>query len=319
MSAALAWVVGRSGLLGSHLEAALRVAGHEVWTEAPQFLWASPDDVARQFETALSDFSERAKTRTGWMIFWAAGAGVIGTTADQFQQERRTFRDFLELLERTPEGPGVIFFASSAGGVYAGCQDGVVTESSPCKPISLYGENKVAQEDMLVRFARAKGLPCLVGRIANIYGPGQNMAKPQGLISQLVRSVIHNTPFHVYVPLDTIRDFLFVADCARSIVDATNLVRERPCTDVTKIFASGESTPLSKVIRTVAMVARRQPKIVSACDTRRKLQPHTLLFQSLALPDLPQLPRTGILVGIAQVYHYQLEQYCAGRPLRATP
>ena len=59
-----------------------------------------------------------------------------------------------------------------------------------------------------------------MGRIANLYGPGQGLEKPQGLISQIIRSHLIRTPISIYVPLDTMRDYLFAPDCGELVVDA---------------------------------------------------------------------------------------------------
>jgi len=48
----------------------------------------------------------------------------------------------------------------------------------------------------------------MVGRMSNLYGPGQNLKKVQGLISQMCLRVLTRQPLVLYVPLDTIRDYL---------------------------------------------------------------------------------------------------------------
>ena len=68
---------------------------------------------------------------------------------------------------------------------------------------------------------RAPARPLLVGRISNLYGPGQNLAKPQGLVSQLCRAQLTRQPLSVYVSLDTMRDYLYVDDAAAMVVAAT--------------------------------------------------------------------------------------------------
>jgi UDP-glucose 4-epimerase len=64
-------------------------------------------------------------------------------------------------------------------------------------------------------------VPVLIGRIANLYGPGQDLAKPQGLISQLCWSHMTQRPLNIYVPLGTMRDYLFAPDCGEMIASCT--------------------------------------------------------------------------------------------------
>ena len=61
----------------------------------------------------------------------------------------------------------------------------------------------------------------VIGRIANLYGPGQDPTKAQGLVSQLCRAHLERRPTSIYVSLDTARDYLFVDDAARLVLGAT--------------------------------------------------------------------------------------------------
>jgi UDP-glucose 4-epimerase len=112
-----------------------------------------------------------------------------------------------------------VILASSAGGIYAGAPEVPLTERSPARPLSAYGEAKLRQEQALAHWAEGRPeVSTLVARIANLYGPGQRADKPQGLISQMSRCLIHRRPVHIYVPLDTVRDFVFVEDAAHALV-----------------------------------------------------------------------------------------------------
>src|SRR5205085_1105739 len=114
-------------------------------------------------------------------------------------------------------------------------------------PRTPYGVAKLAMEAAVGRFAADTGTPTVVGRIGNLYGPGQNLAKPQGLVSQVCRTHLTGQPLLLYVPLDTMRDYIYVRDCADVIAAALGSVRERVAGNVggpvvTKILASGQST-----------------------------------------------------------------------------
>ena len=123
-----------------------------------------------------------------WWTFWCAGAGVVGTPAAEMAAETETWERFLarlgSVLESTPPAsrrPLSVFFASSAGGIYAGSSAVRLTELSPTHPLSPYGEEKLRQERALVQWAASHiEVSTLVARISNLYGPGQKSSKPQG-------------------------------------------------------------------------------------------------------------------------------------------
>jgi UDP-glucose 4-epimerase len=318
----LAWVVGRGGLLGRSLLRALPEVMPEMahWTppiSAAHLRWAEPSAIGEQLDLAAAAFA-RALNSGGhhqWTILWAAGAGVVGTSAAQLAQETETLSRFLSAIDaaQLPARRGRLFVASSAGGVHGGAPALPITEDSAPSPISDYGRAKLAQEALVARWAGGRQrVNVLLGRISNLYGPGQKLDKAQGFISQLCRNALLGAPVRVYVPLDTIRDFLFADDCARAIGRALGLVGREPAGSVrVKIFASEQAVSLGHVLALFARFARRPIKVVSARLPGSALQPAGLKFRSVVLPVPPA--ETGLLDGIARVWAGQAAMLREGR------
>ncbi len=108
--------------------------------------------------------------------------------------------------------PAAAFIASSAGGTYAGSPDEPpYTEESTTVAVSAYGHSKLRIEAAISPMTAAGTRVC-IGRIANLYGPGQNLQKPQGLVSQLCLTHLNRQPLGIYVSLDSLRDYVFVTD-----------------------------------------------------------------------------------------------------------
>jgi UDP-glucose 4-epimerase len=261
-----------------------------------------------------------------WAVLWCAGAGVVGTPVHELAAEARIWEDFLaclaEALAALPSGrtpPGRVFLASSAGGVYGEGGPGPATEESPCRPMSEYGRTKLRQEAALAEWARQQALvSTLVARVSNLYGPGQKVEKSQGLISHMSRCLIHHLPVHVYVPLDTRRDYLFAADAARAIVRwVGRLGREARETGearrVLKICAAEEETTVAALIGIFRQVAKRRMRVVAGLHPRQSEQPSRLWLRSTRWTDEPRTARTGLLQGIARIHRHQLALYRAGR------
>jgi UDP-glucose 4-epimerase len=313
----LAWVVGSGGLLGSHVVAALGGSGMdlEVWDPGPAKVpWHDPEEAARSLAERAERFAVAAKSRS-WALIWCAGAGVVGSSAATLAIETGYFEQLLGLLGAYQgPNPGKILLASSAGGVYAGNPGLPLSEASRCVPMSDYGRNKLRQEELLARWASLHpGVSTLVARISNLYGPGQNVGKPQGLIAHISRSLIHRTPVHVYVPLDTLRDYVYVADCAAQLVAGLTWLRQRPAEQVTKILHSGEMVTIAGILGAFTRIARGHPRIICAPNFRTQLQPARLQFRSTVWPDLPPWPRTSLVVGIQRVYWHQLALFQQGQ------
>lgn len=296
----LSWVVGRGGLLGQHVARELSRRG-PVWRAEP-VPWGTPEA-----GPALAGHAHEFLTAAGerpWQVVWAAGAGVTNSDANSLAAERSLLEGTLKVLGSAGQGPqGSVFFASSAGGVYAGVGAPPYDETSPVRPLAPYGEAKLEAEAWLASFARETGIPVLCGRIANLYGPGQNLAKAQGLISQMCRSHLTGQPLSIYVSLDTLRDYIFAPDCAYQVADSLARLRQEQARAsetlaVTKILASFRAVTIAAIMGEMRRVMRRTPRIVIGSSPASAFQARDLSLRSVVWPDLNRGPHTPLPAGI---------------------
>lgn len=296
----LTWVIGAGGLLGQALAAVLR--RHDRGTVVTtRILWTDVDESRAALRTFLRAFLDRAgATNAIWRIAWCAGAGVTGTSATTLSNEVGTFAYFVgELTALAPPASGTLFLASSAGGIYAGSTTPPFTEMHQPHPLSPYGEAKLAAESVAGRFAHDTGNAVIVGRIANLYGPGQNLAKSQGLIPHLCRAHLTGQPLSIYVSLDTIRDYLFVEDCASMIDDAMTAGHHGADPLATKILASQQGTTVGALIGECRRVFKRTPRLVLGTSTNARFQVKDLRLRSAVWPELDRRALTTLPAGLA--------------------
>lgn len=319
MNRTLTWVIGAGGLLGSHLLQAIVKRGHVLvpWhPESPRIPWENQALAASLIAARARAFVEAVRAGGGaWTIAWGAGAGVVGTTSEALASETSYLKVLLETISPClREVPGRFLLASSAGGVYGNNPDQPLTETSACRPISAYGRNKLSQEHLLQSWASDMPLvSILVARLSNLYGPGQNLQKPQGLIAHLSRSLLHHRPVHLYVPLDTMRDYLYVSDAAEELVLGLERLGEIPRTSVVRIFCAGQTVTIARILGIYARIAKRQPRIICSVDPVRTLQPDRLQFRSTIWNDMTSYRRTDLATGILRVHQYQLDLFQQGR------
>lgn len=287
-----AWVVGATGLLGSAVCRRLRALGREVRTTTVP--WTD-------HEAAVAALLEGAAAlpESGWEVYWCAGAGVIGSTPEALDAEVAVLEAFLGRWQPEPHPAGHGFFlASSAGGVYAGSAGAPFTEHTVPVPISPYGHAKLRAEEVVTAFAVRSGTALLVGRLSNLYGPGQDVAKPQGLVSQLCRATLARQPLSVYVSLDTLRDYLFVDDAAAMAVSGLGQVTDRGRRAL-KVLASEKSTTIAAVLADLRRITRRRPPVVLGTSAHARFQVRDLRLRSVAWPHTGPLARTPMIAGIA--------------------
>jgi UDP-glucose 4-epimerase len=287
------WVVGSSGLLGSAVSRALDRAQQPVVTA--RIPWTEPE---RAVQTLLE--TAHRLPADGWRIAWCAGSGVIASAQEDIDREIWVLQEFLSRWEPGVGAPGsrAMFFASSAGGVYAGSADPPFTEATTPNPISPYGEAKLAAEAIFTAFAERTGIPLLLGRISNLYGPGQNLDKPQGLVSQLCKAHATGKPLSLYVPLDTMRDYLYTDDAAAMIVGGLGAVVEEGSGVHLKLLVTGRSVTVNEVVGEVRRVTRSRPPVVTQQSAVARFHRPDLRMRSVAWPHLDGYALTPFGAGI---------------------
>jgi UDP-glucose 4-epimerase len=295
---ALSWVVGRGGLLGRAVERELGVTDR-IWTPPERVAWGDAG-AAETLRVAAERFVGAAGGGP-WQIAWCAGAGVTTSARHELDAEIRLLRGTLDAMAAAGTGPGAVFLASSAGGVYAGArQRPPFTEETPPVALSPYGEAKLQAEEVAVAWGRRTGVPVVVGRIANLYGPGQNLLKPQGLSSQFCRAHLTGQPLSLYMPLDTVRDYLYVSDCAALVADTLHEARSLPAgTSVTKVLASHRAVTIGALLGEMRRLLRRPPRVVLAASPAARHQIVDLRLRSVTWPHLDRRSLTPLPVGIS--------------------
>ncbi len=291
-----AWVLGATGMLGSAVCRRLYAEGREVLTSVVP--WHDPDAAVAALLRDARLLDDRLP-RSGWQLFWCAGSGVVGSSEAQFRAEVRVLEQFLgHWSPRCDPGRHGVFLSSSAGGVYAGSADPPFTEHTVPVPISPYGQAKLRSEQVAREFAERTGAALLVGRLANLYGPGQDLEKPQGLVSQLCRAQLSRQPLSIYVSLDTMRDYLYVDDAAAMVVSGLGQVTERGGVHV-KILASERSTTIGALLGDLRRIGLRRPPVVMGTSAQARFQVRDLRLRSLAWPRTSGLARTPLGAGMA--------------------
>ncbi|NBX68944.1 MAG: NAD-dependent epimerase/dehydratase family protein [Proteobacteria bacterium] len=289
----LTWIVGEGGLLGSALRS--QIGNHSEsychWHPTIPLSWNESEKIQIQFKRIILDFKSQISTFPEWTILWAAGAGVIGSSPDALKKETETFSIFLTELENIlgqDLAQGHFFLGSSAGGIWGGSEELPITEGLPPCPISEYGKQKLNQEKLLIELATSyPKFKTMIGRISNLYGTSQNLDKPQGLLSQICRSTLFRVPLTVFVPLETVRDYIFNEDCAQLIYRA---LKQQSSTEnqsmiTTKIFASEEPTSIRIILKHLYRLTKREPMIICPNQAMTHQQPAELSFISKTLVD----------------------------------
>ncbi|WP_027896839.1 dTDP-glucose 4,6-dehydratase [Zestomonas thermotolerans] len=94
--------------------------------------------------------------------------------------------------------------------------DDLFTETTPYAPSSPYSASKASSDHLVRAWHRTYGLPAIVTNCSNNYGPYHF---PEKLIPHMILNALHGKPLPVYGDGSQIRDWLYVEDHARALVE----------------------------------------------------------------------------------------------------
>jgi len=94
--------------------------------------------------------------------------------------------------------------------------EGLFTETTPYAPSSPYSSSKASSDHLVRAWQRTYGLPVVITNCSNNYGPYQF---PEKLIPVILLNALAGKPLPVYGDGSQIRDWLFVDDHARALME----------------------------------------------------------------------------------------------------
>lgn len=287
------WIIGAGGLFGSALT---RASNSSFCGE--QVPWSNQAAAEQALKRSLSAFSK--DVNGDWCIAWAAGQATTSSTQAEADRERELFGAFVQhLATNPPAGKGVFLLTSSAGGLYAGSANPPFTSSSIPHPLGTYGELKLAQEVKAQELSAV--FPVATVRVSNLYGTGQDLTKLQGVISRLARAAITREPMTMFVPLDTMRDYIYTDDAAaRAMHWARDSLRSGQ--SATRVVASGQPETLGRVIALMNDITRVRIPIASGVHDSAQVQARDLRLVPDQDETITRLPLTPLPVGMKQVF-----------------
>lgn len=95
-----------------------------------------------------------------------------------------------------------------------------IDENHPVKPTSPYAASKLASEELAISYYYGYGLPVVITRPFNTYGPYQRTDAEGGVVSIFIKNYSAGKDLLVFGNGEQTRDLLYVEDCADFIARA---------------------------------------------------------------------------------------------------
>lgn len=130
--------------------------------------------------------------------------------------ENDTFGTF-QVLEHCRQNRTKMVFVSSCMVYDRSTASGRIRETDNVKPASPYAGAKLAAESLVASYYHAYGLPTVIVRPFNTYGPFQKSSGEGGVVAIFLQAKLTQQPLQIYGDGTQTRDFLYVEDCAKFI------------------------------------------------------------------------------------------------------
>lgn len=289
MSSFRACVLGASGFLGSHLVHHLLKAGCQVhaFSRDSRRNPLLTDELMPSCSIFTGDFFntqdvERALVGCDVCFHLVSTTIPKSSNDDPLRDVRENLSGSLNLFECVRRaGVRKVVYASSGGAIYGKHLMPRISEDHPTDPLCSYGIVKLAVEKYLALYHELYGIDYAALRISNPFGPLQRASAEQGVIGVFLGKILRNEPLHVWGDGSVVRDYIYVEDVARALVQAARLNTEHHVFNI----GSGAGLSLNEIIEMIRSVTGRD--VVVKYDQNRAFDaPYSVLDVSRAYDEL---------------------------------
>ncbi|MFF7972888.1 UDP-glucose 4-epimerase GalE [Streptomyces sp. NPDC007905] len=260
----MTWLItGGAGYIGAHVVRAMTEAGERtvVYDDLSTGVAERVPDEVPLVQGSTLDGEKVARTLadhevTG--VVHLAAKKQVGESVDRpLDYYRENVEGLRVLLEAVTQADIPAFVFSSSAAVYGMPDVDVVTEETPCLPLSPYGETKLAGEWLVRATGRATGLATASLRYFNVAGAATPALADTGvfnLVPMVFEKLTEGASPRIFgddypTPDGTcVRDYIHVADLAEAHVTVARALRSTPGSDLTLNIGRGEGVSVREMI-----------------------------------------------------------------------
>ena len=227
-------ITGGAGFIGSDVKNTLSKSDCEILTVGRNKKEDYEIDLQNlRLEKIISDFSPDI------VCHFASGSNIQRAGEDKEKDFTDTVVSTQNLINCLFKKPVKIIYLSSQS-VYGFPEYLPVSEVHPAKPVTIYGENKLKAERLIIQ----SKLNHVIFRVSSVFGGGQDYSK-SGVIAKFISRMKNNQSPLVFNSFDLFCDLIYINDLTSAIVKAID--KESIKNEIFNL-GSGKSMTLKEIL-----------------------------------------------------------------------
>jgi len=223
-------VTGGAGFIGSHVADALLARGEQVVVVDDLSSGKRANVPARarfvQGDLAEAGVAERALAGCDRVVHCAARPSVVISVEDPVASNHANLQASTRLCVAAARAGVRRLVYSSSSAVYGGTDETPADEERRERPLSPYGMNKLAAEQLFRMAPALWGLDTFSLRYFNVYGPRQDPGSPySGVVSLFITAALQGRSPVIHGDGGQSRDFTAVDDVVRANLAALDVAQ----------------------------------------------------------------------------------------------
>jgi dTDP-glucose 4,6-dehydratase len=203
-----------------------------------------------------------------------------------------------------------VFLLVSTDEVYGEVREGRSREEDALRPRSPYSASKAGAEHIARAYAESFGLPLVVTRGSNTFGPYQY---PEKLVPVLITNAIEDRPLPLYNDGSAVRDYVHVEDHCRAI---DLVLHEAPLSEPAYNIGTGVESSGNQVANAVLEIMGK-PKSLIEYVADRPGHDYRYALDVTRITDLGWEPRITLAEGLRGTVGWYVEHQDWWRPLKS--
>jgi dTDP-glucose 4,6-dehydratase len=243
------------------------------------------------------------------IVNFAAETHVDRSLMDPFAFIETDVRGTAVLCEAARQHKHEVFLLVSTDEVYGEISQGRSRETDAFRPSSPYSASKAGGEHIARAYAESFGLPLLVTRGSNTYGPYQY---PEKLIPVLITNAIDDMNLPLYKDGSAVRDYIYVEDHCRAI---DLVLHKAPIGEVYNVGTGAETNGLQVAQAVLDIIGKPRELIEFVAD--RPGHDHRYALDIARITELGWEPQVTFAEGLERTVRWYEANQEWWRPLKS--